>query len=85
MKKRLRINVRTAKSPTAKCPYGEVSLRGSVLTAKCPYGEVSVRQNVRTAKCAYGEMSYGEMPYDEMSYGKNSGHGKLYSICYILL
>ena len=27
---------RTAKSLTAKCPHGEVSLRRSVLTAKCP-------------------------------------------------
>ena len=39
-------NVRTAKSLTAKCPYGEVSSRRNVLTAKCPYDEVSVRKNV---------------------------------------
>ena len=42
---------------TAKCPYGEVSLRRSVLTAKCPYGEVSLRRSVLTAKCPYGEVS----------------------------
>ena len=54
----LRRNVRTAKS----------------LTAKCPYGEVSVRRSVRTAKCPYGELSYGEMSYDEKSYGEKSGN-----------
>ena len=49
-KNSLRRNVRTAKRITAKCPYGEVSSRRTVLTAKCPYGEVSARQSVRTAK-----------------------------------
>ena len=72
--------MRTAKSLTAKCPYGEVSLLRSILTANCPYGEVSVQQSVRTAKCPYSEMStsemsYGEMSYGEKSYGENSGHG----------
>ena len=47
----LRRNFRTEKSLTAKCPYGEVSLRRNVFTAKCPYGEVSVRRRVRTANC----------------------------------
>ena len=71
----LRRNVRTAKSLTAKCPYGEVSLRQSVLTAKCPHDEMSLRQSVHTAKCPYGEMSYGELSYGKKSYGEKSGQG----------
>ena len=59
---------------TAKCPYGEVSLRQSVLTAKCPYGKMSVRRNVRTAKSPYGEMSYDGKPYGENSYGEKVRH-----------
>ena len=42
---------------TAKCPYGDMSLRRSVLTVKCPYGEVSLRRIVLTAMCPYGEVS----------------------------
>ena len=74
----LQRNVRTAKSLTAKCPYGEVSLRRSVLTAKCPHGEMSLRRSVRTAKCPYGELSYGEVSYGEKSYGEKSGNHVIY-------
>ena len=67
---RLRQNVRTTKIIAAKCPYGVVSLRVSVLTAKCSHGEKSLRQRVRTAKCLYAEMSYGEMCYGEKSWNR---------------
>ena len=50
----------------------KVSLQ-SVFTAKCPYGEMSVRRSVRTVKYPYGEMSYGEISYGEKSYGENTG------------
>ena len=44
-------------------------------TANCPYGELSVRQTVRTAKCPYGEMAYSELVYGELVYGESSAHG----------
>ena len=74
-KRSFRRNVRTAKSLTSKCPYGELSSRRSVPTAKCAYGKVSVRRSVRTTKCPYGEMSYGVMSNGEKSYCEKSGHG----------
>ena len=46
----LQRNVRTAKSLTDQCPYGQVSLRWIVLTAKCSYGEASSRRNFLTAR-----------------------------------
>merc|ERR1712237_320264 len=46
----------TANGPTAKCSYGELSVRRIVRTAKCTYGEMYVRRNVRTAKCTYGKL-----------------------------
>ena len=57
---------------TAKCPYGEMSMRRNAGAAKCPYGEMSIRRNIHTAKCPYGEMSYGEISYGEMSHGEMS-------------
>ena len=37
------------------CPYGEVSLRRSVLTVKCPYGEVFERRSARMTNCPTGK------------------------------
>ena len=54
---------------TAKCVYGEVSLRPSVLTAKSPHGETSSRRSVPTTKCPHGELFCGEK-----TYGEKSGH-----------
>ena len=46
--------------------------RRSVLTAKCPYGEVSVRRSVRTAKCPTAKSPTAKSPTAKSPVTENS-------------
>jgi hypothetical protein len=69
----VRQNVRSAKRPSTKCPFGKMS-----------FGKMSVRQNVRSAKrplakCPFGKMSFGKMSFGKVSFGKMSGYPNIIS------
>ena len=48
---------------SAKCLFGEKSVRQNVLSTKCP-----------SAKCPFGKMSFGKVSFGKVSFGKMSGY-----------
>ena len=64
---------------SAKCLFGEKSVRQTFRSSNCPFDKMFVRQNVRStkcrsAKCPFGKMSFGKVSFGKVSFGKTSGH-----------
>jgi hypothetical protein len=61
-----------------KCSFGELnSAKGP--SVKCPFDEISVRRNVHSIKWYFGEISlrrkgFSEMSFGEMDFGEKSGY-----------
>ena len=56
---------------SAKCLFGEKSVRQTVRSTKCSFDKVSVDKMPRSAKCPFGKMTFRKVSFGKMSGYRN--------------